>query len=65
MAEGAVLSVSYVHRVHIGLSRNSGSVSLSSAGAYTTTLYVMVDHIVKRGWGRAPPPSPACANFPS
>ncbi len=37
------------------------SVSALSAGAYTTTLYLMVDR-VKRG-GRAPPPSPGWANF--
>ncbi len=47
-----------------GQSRNRGSVSALSAGAYTTTLYVMVD-IVKRG-GRAPTPppiTPGWANF--
>jgi hypothetical protein len=35
------------HRVHIG-ERSRGSVTALSAGAYTTTLYVMVD-IVKGG----------------
>jgi hypothetical protein len=37
------------------------SVSAHSAGAYTATLLVMVN-VMKRG-GRAPPPSPAWANF--
>jgi len=36
-------------------------VSAHSAGAYTATLLVMVN--VKRGGGRAPPPSPARTNF--
>jgi hypothetical protein len=36
-------------------------VSAHSAGAYTATLLVMVN--VMRGGGRAPPPSPARANF--
>ncbi len=35
--------------------------SAHSAGAYTATLLVMVNVI--RGGGRAPPPSPARANF--
>ncbi len=35
--------------------------SAHSAGAYTATLLVMVN--VMRGGGRAPPPSPARANF--
>ncbi len=35
--------------------------SAHSAGAYTATLLVMVN--VKRGGGRAPPPSPARTNF--
>jgi hypothetical protein len=38
-----------------------GSVSLLSAGAFTTTLYVMVD--IVKGAGRAPPHSPARADF--
>ncbi len=41
--------------------RNRGSVSAISAGAYTTTLFVMVDLV--KGGGRAPPPAPAWANF--
>ncbi len=41
--------------------RNMGSVFVLSAGVYTTTLYVMVDRV--KGGGRAPPPSPAWANF--
>jgi hypothetical protein len=36
-------------------------VSAHSAGAYTATLLVMVK--VMKGGGRAPPPSPAWANF--
>ncbi len=40
---------------------NRVSVSAHSAGAYTATLLVMLN--VKRGGGRAPPPSPARANF--
>jgi hypothetical protein len=45
-------------------SRNRGSVSALSAGAYTTTLYVIVD-IIKRGGRALPksPPSPGSANF--
>jgi hypothetical protein len=39
-----------------------GSVSALSAGAYTTTLYVMVD-IVKKVVGVYPPHSPTRANF--
>ncbi len=35
--------------------------SAHSAGAYTATLLVMVN--VMKGGGRAPPPSPARANF--
>ncbi len=35
--------------------------SAYSAGAYTATLLVMVN--VKKGGGRAPPPSPARTNF--
>ncbi len=35
--------------------------SAHSAGAYTATLLVMVT--VMKGGGRAPPPSPARANF--
>jgi hypothetical protein len=38
-----------------------GSVSAHLAGAYTTTLHMMVNR-VKEG-GRAPPPSPAKADF--
>ncbi len=34
-----------------------------SCGAYTATLYVMVT--IVKGVGRAPPPLPAWANFPS
>ncbi len=37
------------------------SVSAYSAGAYTATLLVMINVI--KGGGRAPPPSPAWANF--
>ncbi len=44
-----------------GLRRNRRSVSALSAGAYTTTLLMMVDR-VKRG-GRAPPPSSGWAEF--
>jgi hypothetical protein len=33
------------------------------AGAYTTTLYVMVD--IVNGGGRAPPPSPGRADIPN
>ncbi len=40
---------------------NRVSVSAHSAGAYTATLLVMVN-VIKEG-GRAPPPSPAQANF--
>jgi hypothetical protein len=49
------------HRVHISQRRNRVSVSAHSAGAYTATLLVMVN-VIKRD-GRAPPPSPARANF--
>jgi hypothetical protein len=35
--------------------RNRGSVSALSAGAYTTTLHVIVDRV--KGGGRAPSPS--------
>ncbi len=51
------------HRVHIFTTDETGLVYVSahSAGAYTATLLVMVN-VVKEG-GRAPPPSPASANF--
>ncbi len=35
--------------------------SALSAGAFTTTFYVMV--VTVKGGGRAPPPSPAWADF--
>jgi hypothetical protein len=44
-----------------GKSRNRVSVSAHSAGAYTTTLYVMVDTV--KGGGSTPQPSPDWANF--
>jgi hypothetical protein len=46
------------HRVHIGVEEKYSRVSVSalSAGAYTTTLYVMVDTV--KGVGVHPPPSP-------
>jgi hypothetical protein len=53
----------YYHRVHIGVDEIGGGdgVSSLSAGAYTATLYVMVT--IKKGGGRAPPHSPARADF--
>ncbi len=43
------------HRVHIGVEENQGecTVYVLSAGAYTTTMLVMVDRV--KGGGRAPP----------
>ncbi len=46
------------HRVHIMVDM---SVSALSAGVYTATLYMMVDRVKEDG--RAPPPSPARADF--
>jgi hypothetical protein len=46
-----------------GRVRNRGSVSALSAGAYTTTLYVMVN--IVKGDGVHPQPSPDWANFSS
>jgi hypothetical protein len=47
---------------YIGIERNRGSVSALSAGAYTATLYVMVN--IVKGCGRLhPQSSPAWDNF--
>ncbi len=55
------------HRVRIGVEQKweGGGVSALSAGAYTTTQYVIVDIPSERGWamGMQPPPSPGWANF--
>ncbi len=49
------------HRVR-GRAEIGGSVSALSAGAYITTLYVMVD-IVTGGWRAPPPPHPRQAGL--
>ncbi len=54
-----VFSTEYIQ----GLSRYRGSVSALSAGAYTTTLYVIVNKVKGRGLAPLPPPSPAWADF--
>jgi hypothetical protein len=45
----------------LGQSGNRGRVSALSAGAYITTLFVIVD--IVKGGGRAPPSSPVWANY--
>jgi hypothetical protein len=49
--------------VHIGIEEKQGecTVYVLSAGAYTTTMLVMVDRV--KGGGVHPPPSPDWADF--